>query len=439
MGLSGGSKCIFISSKLTSLEFSCILEDRYNDNIHLKDSCTVRRPTVDIDANEVAFRYLNTAIGPAGTVFEIAKALSCLGIDVVLVGDPDNFRYDTKRATIERKAKRERARLHCINNQAKLSQLLQNSPTINPIEINTLEKEISTKKNETSRKLPLDFYDVLHNLVNNYVPELNIKGYINFIVDEKAQADVVIAARVTRKLNDMIVSSDTDFAAYLGNECTCLKDFKYNSRTKTISEFVLYTAADIETYRWSLVLDWDTSTDRQLLHYKAEFPIFEHEDDPNVRAICAVAMGCDVWPRGIKSCGPSKIKNYLDNISVSDKNRAMSIVTSLLKENKSKQAVNKDMLCCYADAFQYEKSTIYGYVHGCDPKTIESYLTDFAGKDTKITNTMKVSYCVGVMSGDGHYFVEAEGSLQCSSCLKVICHFCSGSHHKPLVMWCNVV
>ena len=146
MGLSGGSKCIFISSKLTSLEFSCILEDRYNDNIHLKDSCTVRRPTVDIDANEVAFRYLNTAIGPAGTVFEIAKALSCLGIDVVLVGDPDNFRYDTKRATIERKAKRERARLHCINNQAKLSQLLQNSPTINPIEINTLEKEISTKK-----------------------------------------------------------------------------------------------------------------------------------------------------------------------------------------------------------------------------------------------------------------------------------------------------
>ena len=100
MGLSGGSKCIFISSKLTSKEFSCILEDRYNDNIHLKDSCTVRRPTVDIDANKVAFRYLNTAIGPAGTVFGIAKALSCLGIDVVLVGDPDNFQYDTKKATI---------------------------------------------------------------------------------------------------------------------------------------------------------------------------------------------------------------------------------------------------------------------------------------------------------------------------------------------------
>ena len=124
MGLSGGSKYIFVSSKLTSKEFSCILEDRYNGHIHIKDSPTVRRPIVDIDANEVAFRYLDTAIGPAGTVFGIAKTLSRLGIDVMLVGDPVNFRYDTKRATIEQMANREHARLHCINNQSKPSQLL---------------------------------------------------------------------------------------------------------------------------------------------------------------------------------------------------------------------------------------------------------------------------------------------------------------------------
>ena len=43
----------------------------------------------------------------------------------------------------------------------------------------------------------------------------------------------------------MIVSLDTGYDAYLGNECTCLKDFKYNSTTNTVSEFVLYTAADI--------------------------------------------------------------------------------------------------------------------------------------------------------------------------------------------------
>ena len=84
--------------------------------------------------------------------------------------------------------------------------------------------------------------------MNNRVPELNVQGSITFIVDEKAQADVVIAARATRKLTGIILPSDTDYAAYLGNECTCLKDFKYNSTIIITSEFVLYSAADIETY-----------------------------------------------------------------------------------------------------------------------------------------------------------------------------------------------
>ena len=68
-----------------------ILEDHYKNRIRSQDSCTVRRPTIDIDANEVFFRYLNTVIGPAETVFGIAKAFSYLKIDVVLVGDPYNL------------------------------------------------------------------------------------------------------------------------------------------------------------------------------------------------------------------------------------------------------------------------------------------------------------------------------------------------------------
>ena len=82
--------------------------------------------------------------------------------------------------------------------------------------------------------MPSDFYDILHNLVKNHVPELNVQGSIDFITDKKAQADVVIASRTTHKLNGSIVSSDTDYVAYLGDECTRLKDFKYNSTINTI-------------------------------------------------------------------------------------------------------------------------------------------------------------------------------------------------------------
>ena len=38
-----------------------------------------------------------------------------------------------------------------------------------------------------------------------------------------AQADMVIVARVTGRKTKMIVLADTDYAVYIGNECTCVK------------------------------------------------------------------------------------------------------------------------------------------------------------------------------------------------------------------------
>ena len=61
---------------------------------------------MNIDVNEIASRYLNIAIGPARSVFGIAKSLSSLGIDVMLIGDPFNFCYIKKIISIEWMAKR---------------------------------------------------------------------------------------------------------------------------------------------------------------------------------------------------------------------------------------------------------------------------------------------------------------------------------------------
>lgn len=72
-------------------------------NIYLNYSPASRRNAVDIDTDE-----------SGGSIFGIAKALSSLGIDVTLVGGPVNFWYDTPRVTIEWKAKRELAYIHCI-------------------------------------------------------------------------------------------------------------------------------------------------------------------------------------------------------------------------------------------------------------------------------------------------------------------------------------
>ena len=211
--------------------------------------------------------------------------------------------------------------------------------------------------------LPTDFYDLLHSLIESHTPQSHLQGIINFMHDEKAQADVVIAARVTRKLTDMIVSTDTDYAAYLGNRCTCLKDFTYNVISNTISEIVLSTAAEIETYRWLLVLDWEKNDEKPLLLLqKPQFPIFGCEDDPNIRSVCAVAMGCDMWPGGIKSCGSSNIKKHLDELTGSDENRAMCLAINLLKTYKT-FPMNENTIYCFAYAFLYEISILYGYIY----------------------------------------------------------------------------
>ena len=66
-----------------------------------------------------------------------------------------------------------------------------------------------------NNRIPIEFYGVLKNLVKNHVPELNVQGSVKFIIDDKDQANV----------------------------------------TNIILELAVNTAADVETYSWSLVLD----------------------------------------------------------------------------------------------------------------------------------------------------------------------------------------
>ena len=80
------------------------------------------------------------------------------------------------------------------------------------------------------RELPIDFNQLLHNLVKSRSIETDSYGKISFIVDEKSQTDVVILSIFERNLIDIIISSDTDFAAYIGKRYFCVKDFEFDSQ-----------------------------------------------------------------------------------------------------------------------------------------------------------------------------------------------------------------
>ena len=347
MGLSGGGKCICVSCPLSIDEFLHLLDHYHKKNIAVISSN--RRKTIDIDANEVGYRYINAAIGPVDGVYVMSSALSKYGIDVNIIADPMSFRYHTKRETILRHAKKERARLKRINLQSQLNQALQETTSTNTVKIQDIEKELEKNKNICHRELPPDFNHLLQDLVKSEVKETNKYGNISFIADEKAQADVVIASRFERNLTDIIVSSDTDFAAYIGKRCMCVKDFKFDFHNNSIDKFILYTPSMSATQEWTKILKKEKNDN--MVVKLSQYKIFEKEEDPLVRAVCAVAMGCDMWPGGIASCGPSNVEKYLTEINVQDEGRAITFIERLLKAHKKCQIKDKNLILCYAKAF----------------------------------------------------------------------------------------
>ena len=135
-------------------------------------------------------------------------------------------RHHTKRETTRRKGDAERVRLKCISLQAKLARAMQLEQRPSDELIQSINKELQKNLSQRSNRLPSNFSSALKNLVDAHVPELtDLHGTIEFFEDDVAQADAVIAARAVRKVTDLIVSADSDYAAYLGDDCLCLKSF----------------------------------------------------------------------------------------------------------------------------------------------------------------------------------------------------------------------
>jgi hypothetical protein len=120
MGLGSGASCIYTSKLLTQDELLKILKDRRDRNVGDSNNDNIRMPEIDVDANQVAFKWIQNSVSAAATLFQLCKLLSKLGANINVIVDPPT-RHHTKRVTTERKGNAERARLDCIDLQAKLA------------------------------------------------------------------------------------------------------------------------------------------------------------------------------------------------------------------------------------------------------------------------------------------------------------------------------
>jgi hypothetical protein len=114
---------------------------------------------VDIDANQVGMRLIKKSGGAVHNIIGIASLLAKDGVDVCIIADNESCRPQTKRASVERVAKREHSRILGLKAREELATLLQSkNPPKEKIE--QLQKTIQSKERAAYHTLPENFVRV---------------------------------------------------------------------------------------------------------------------------------------------------------------------------------------------------------------------------------------------------------------------------------------
>ena len=141
-------------------------------------------------------------------------------------------------------------------------------------------------------------------MADDYNPEN--KGVIE-IIKTPFQADPEIARLMVCGDADCIISGDGDFQMYISASASTdmmirFPKIHYGSST--------FKSAQIVTGQKGIMM-WINNrlqlkgTDNYFPN-DPPYPIFDDMKDPLCRAFLAVALGCDVFPRGLRHFGPAK-------------------------------------------------------------------------------------------------------------------------------------
>ena len=110
------------------------------------------------------------------------------------------------------------------------------APPLSDVPGNLIKFKVGFKKKTTSkanaRYLPGNFVRQLEEKVEEFTKSDDAENFIGSLKfkEAKTQADPRIAYRAAKGLTDAIMSADSDFAAYVGTDGLCLKDWHYSSQ-----------------------------------------------------------------------------------------------------------------------------------------------------------------------------------------------------------------
>jgi hypothetical protein len=143
------------------------------------------------------------------------------------------------------------------------------------------------------------------------------------------------------------------------------------------------------------------------------YPFFSDVKDPLLRALTAILLGCDAYPKGVEGAGPKVAHELLEKhrrLSGVELHNALAGAISIIKGATVR---DKAAVLCLMKSLVYEKTDdgYCRYVHD-SPTELEAYLEEFATDDTTIIDGPLTVTCKG-SKGISHSFLVAEGTYEC--------------------------
>jgi hypothetical protein len=273
--------------------------------------------------------------------------------------------------------------------------------------IQTIKRNIGKKSVDVGEKFYKYFEKSIEKLTTNNNKQIQCCMAI-------FQADSVKAGRMISGHTDILLTSDTDQAALLGDRCLAIKKYQYKPGKKsTIDSLEIFTPCK-KTLNATLKMI-NLPLDSELVS-KAKYPIFQNIGCPRLRGLIAVGLGCDVNLHSVVT--PTVLLSFLSSEMIRDVShddaylalkkfytmlynktdkhtRRKSKKTTIVSHNVVDNQKCNEKLDIYTDAFIYEPTNEINdttkqitYIHSAPPDNkLHPYLKEF------ITNTHFGYYC----------------------------------------------
>ena len=308
-------------------------------------------------------------------------------------------------------------------------------------------QQVRHLEKQQQRTIPRDFIPLIEAFIAEHSHSSPGEAAKVTLETAPTQADPCLAYLAVAGKIDAILSGDSDMSMYIGRDgfggsadLTLLNPKvkqSANGRYSIVS-FGLSTGQSVVVDQVNSILR--PTIGRDVFDSEPKYPIFDGEYNPRVRALCAVALGCDALPQGIPGFGPAKIDKLLAQAQVQvedklDEEEYCDKIAQAIASHQNARVKDKNAIICLANSLIFETTCGGRYMHG-RPEVLEEYIKEFGNNTAShipVIEGPAMSTCRGYADDTrgAHKFLRAEGVYACSLCRSTLCRFCIWNDKVP--------